>query len=183
MIRTIVLFVLLVLIGFCGQAQVRPYLVIDSLAEVTANQLINNKETNCVLVFKKGTVGSKILREKDCGCEDDGSEVFLIWEKENKPFVRQFGCCIKDEVKPFKNATLFKELIKDQALIFSSEFKTDFDESHYQYWELKLISTKNKQEIEVVDFLFSDDNKYQKYNLSQPVKSFIDKLELELVEK
>lgn len=177
----ILLFMLLIYTGY-AHSQERVYLDVDSAATAQAKELIASKKATQVVVYQSGCVGCEVLREVDCGCDDDAT-AYLIWKEDSAYFKKKIGCCVNDEVIPFDNAALYENLVKDSTSVFSSKFKTDYEEIHHSYRKIVLFSTSGKREVYMGEFLFAQDNKYRQPNLKQAAKAYSDKLEAELIRK
>ncbi|WP_299762470.1 hypothetical protein [uncultured Pontibacter sp.] len=132
-----------------------------------------------MLIYKSGCLGCVFLREIGCNCEDSGTDTHLIWAEGEKYFTREIGCCVEDVVKEFSNPALFKEVVSKKSKIFSSQFKTEYEEIHHGFKRLTLVSADRKQEVYMEDFLFAEDNKYREHNLKQAAKVYTDLLSKE----
>lgn len=180
--RTVLLLFMLLISSGYVYSQKRVYLDVDSAATAQAKEIIASKKTMHVVVYQSGCVGCEVLREVDCGCDDDAT-AYLIWKEDSAYFKKKVGCCVKDEILPFGNAALYENLVKDSTSVFSSRFKSDYVEIHHSYRKIMLFSTGSKSEVYMEEFLFAQDNKYKQSNLKQAAKAYSDMLENELFRK
>jgi hypothetical protein len=165
-----------------AHSQGRVYLNVDSLVTTQAKELITNKKVKQVLIYQSGCIGCEILREKNCGCYDDGA-AYMMWKEGSEYFKKKVVCCVKDEVHRFDNSNLYESIFKDSIAVFSSKFKTDYEEIHHGFSKITLVTADNKQEVYMEDFLFAQDNKYRQSNLKQTAKIYSGKLQEELFDK
>lgn len=162
-----------------AHSQGRVYLNVDSLATAQAKELITDKKVKQVLIYQRGCIGCEILRESDCGCDDDGT-AYIIWKERSEYFKKEIGCCVKAEILSFENENLFESLVNHRIAVFSSKFKTDYEEIHHRFSKITLVTANNKQDVYMENFLFADGNKHRQSNLKQTAKAYSDKLEEEL---
>ncbi|RDV13333.1 hypothetical protein DXT99_20150 [Pontibacter diazotrophicus] len=181
--KATLLYFLLFLSAGCANAQKRVYMNTDSLAVAQAKQLIADRRVEQVLIYERGCLGCVFLQEVDCNCEDSGTDTHLIWAEGQKYYTKELGCCVGDTVKEFSEPRLFEEIVSNNSIIFSSQFKTDYEEIHHGFNKMTLLSANGKQEVYMEDFLFAADNKYRKHNLKQAAKVFTEKLSKEFNKK
>lgn len=166
---------LLFSIGY-AHSQERVNLNVDSLAEAQAKELLSDNKVQHVIIYQTGCVGCKFIRAIDCGCEDDGNDTFLIWQKEQKQYVKQIGCCIAEDVVKLQDSTVFLKIINNKKEVFSSNFKYSYLTSHYRFDKLSLVSLDGKKEVYLKDYFFDKENIHRQHNLKQPAKAYTDKL-------
>ncbi len=159
-------------------AQEQTFRQIDSLAFSYAKDLINNRDTDKILIYKTGCIGCEIIG--DCSCDFGSLKTYLIWKETNSSYVKEINCCETTDKKQTDISDIWNELETKEKLIFNSQFKTNFSLSHYGFKELILIKKNSTEKIVMADYYFEADNKHQKQNSIKPARKFQKLIESKL---
>ena len=168
--RNYLLISLFIMLYSISNAQDRTFESVNMQAHSYALDLLKNEETEKILIYKTGCIGCPILNE--CKCSSGTIKSFLFWKEANKSYVIEINCCETTEKKETDIGAVWQELETNQEAIYNSKFKGKKKSSHYDFYEVKVISKESSQKIEMSDFYFDDDNKYHKQNSRQAARKF-----------
>jgi hypothetical protein len=170
--KSILTFIYITSITFTSLGQIGVH-ELDSLGTRFAQDLIENELTESAIVYISGCAGCHTL--DNCQCDGGLADLYIIWD-EKKPKIKKITCCSTFYAKNFADLNLTNRLTVDSTVIFSSDFKFEYIQTHSDFEIIKLVTTDAIRTIKLKSELFDLENKYRKVNLEQPAKIFLEEL-------
>lgn len=163
-----ILFIIFILLCKGALAQGYSTYEIDSIAESKAFKLVNSTQIDSVLIYSEGCAGCEVIGG-DCACSYGVVSVYLFYKAGGTTQVDLYNCCGTAKNSAVDNFPWTK-IANQGDKLFDNEFSSSYLSAHYDFMNLKFVTSGGVEEIRLYDYYFEEDNPHKEKNEQQPAR-------------
>ena len=165
-----------------SKAQELSFEKIDSISSRKVSEILNKHDVDKVLIYKMGCVGCESIDPKECECNLGFKTVYLIWNNNIESKALKIDCCKIFEPETISFDNIWNKINTNSIAYFNSKFNTEFETSHYSFYQIELVTMGESKKADLYSFYFYENNKYYNENIKQPIIE-LNKLIIEAIEQ